>query len=146
TPSRPPSRSTTSRPRSSRRGKRRTPFSCNGANASDKLAPLPRRSSARAGEAADAAGCSACDALSLYPPPCGEGRPPKRSEGGEVGVVRLLRGWRPHYLTRTPPTPNPSPQRGGEQTERAGEDFVPNSAKSQGDLPSPMLLRVTAAG
>src|SRR5262249_13374515 len=47
--------SMTSRPRSSRRGKRKTPFRCNGANASDKLAPLPRRSSARAGEGADAA-------------------------------------------------------------------------------------------
>src|SRR5262249_51772976 len=51
--------------------------------------------------------------LGLYPPPCGEGRPPKRSEGGRGGGRAMTRDRR---LTTTTPTPIPSPQGGGEHT------------------------------
>jgi hypothetical protein len=42
-----------------------------------------------------------------YPPPCGEGRPPKRSEGGRGGGRAVMRERR---LTTATPTPSPSPQ------------------------------------
>jgi len=44
--------------------------------------------------------------LGLYPPPCGEGRPPERSEGGRGGGGAVTHEYR---LITTTPTPNPSP-------------------------------------
>jgi hypothetical protein len=63
-------------------------------------------------------GISASGELGLYPPPCGEGRPPKRSEGGRGGGRAVMHE---HRFTPRPPPPTP-PHKGEGSTPSARYD------------------------
>src|SRR5262249_39765359 len=125
--------------------KRKTPSRCNGTNASDKLAPRPRRSSARAGEGADAAGYGASDRLGP-------------DEGPTLRGPSVTRGQkRVEDARRRAYDPRVHPLRKNFFANRMDCRVKPGNAarcelvasisteSSQGDSPSPMLLRVMAA-